>query len=66
VMNNVSWPIVSVRGGVLGIVREASDGRKKPQTGLTAYAINILGTFIPEPSHAQKQSVMVEAPLKSA
>lgn len=32
--------------------------------GLTVYAINILGTFILEPSHAQKQSVIVDVPVK--
>ena len=32
--------------------------------GLTIYAINILGTFILEPSHAQKQAVIVGAPMK--
>jgi uncharacterized protein involved in response to NO len=33
-------------------------------TGLTVYAINILGTFILEPSHAQKQPMIVGVPLK--
>jgi uncharacterized protein involved in response to NO len=32
--------------------------------GLTIYAINILGTFILEPSHAQKQPVVVGLPVK--
>ena len=32
--------------------------------GLTIYAINILGTFILEPSHAQKQSVILSLPVK--
>lgn len=32
--------------------------------GLTIYAINILGTFILEPSHAQKQPVVVGMPVK--
>ena len=32
--------------------------------GLTVYAINILGTFIPEPSHSQKQPVIVGAPVR--
>jgi uncharacterized protein involved in response to NO len=32
--------------------------------GLTFYAINILGTFILEPSHAQKQSVILNLPVK--
>lgn len=32
--------------------------------GLTIYAINILGTFILEPSHAQKQPVIVGVPVK--
>jgi hypothetical protein len=32
--------------------------------GLTIYAINILGTFILEPSHAQKQPVVVDMPVK--
>jgi hypothetical protein len=34
--------------------------------GLTVYPINILGTFILEPSHARKQSLIVEAPLQGA
>jgi uncharacterized protein involved in response to NO len=32
--------------------------------GLTLYAINILGTFIFEPSHAQKQPLVVGVPVK--
>ena len=32
--------------------------------GLTIYAINILGTFILEPSHAQKHPVIVGVPVK--
>jgi uncharacterized protein involved in response to NO len=32
--------------------------------GLTIYAINILGTFILEPSHAQKQPMVVSVPVK--
>jgi len=32
--------------------------------GLTVYAINILGTFILEPSHSQKQPVIVGAPVR--
>jgi uncharacterized protein involved in response to NO len=32
--------------------------------GLTIYAINILGTFILEPSHAQKQPLVVSVPVK--
>jgi uncharacterized protein involved in response to NO len=32
--------------------------------GLTVYAINILGTFILEPSHSQKQPEIVDAPVK--
>jgi uncharacterized protein involved in response to NO len=32
--------------------------------GLTIYAINILGTFILEPSHAQKQPLVVGIPVK--
>lgn len=32
--------------------------------GLTIYAINILGTFVLEPSHAQKQPLVVGAPVK--
>jgi uncharacterized protein involved in response to NO len=32
--------------------------------GLTIYAINILGTFILEPSHAQKQPALVGMPVK--
>lgn len=31
--------------------------------GLTTYAINILGTFVLEPSHAHKQPVVVNVPL---
>jgi len=31
---------------------------------LTMYAINILGTFVLEPSHAQKEPVMVSLPVK--
>jgi hypothetical protein len=33
--------------------------------GLAVYAINILGTFILEPSHSQKQPVIVGAPVKT-
>jgi hypothetical protein len=33
-------------------------------TALTIYAINILGTFLLEPSHAQRESVMVGLPVK--
>ena len=32
--------------------------------GLTIYAINILGTFVLEPSHAQKQPLVVGVPVK--
>jgi hypothetical protein len=32
--------------------------------GLTVFAINILGTFLLEPSHAHKQPVVVGAPVK--
>jgi len=32
--------------------------------GLTIYAINILGTFVLEPSHAQKQPLVVGMPVK--
>ena len=32
--------------------------------GLTIYAINILGTFVLEPSHAQKQPLVVGLPVK--
>lgn len=32
--------------------------------GLTVYAINILGTFILEPSHSQKQAMVVGVPVK--
>ena len=32
--------------------------------GVTIYAINILGTFVFEPSHAQKQTVIVGMPAK--
>jgi hypothetical protein len=31
--------------------------------GLTTYAINILGTFVLEPSHAHKQPLVVNVPL---
>ena len=33
-------------------------------TALTIYAINILGTFLLEPNHAQRESVMVGLPVK--
>lgn len=33
---------------------------------LTIYAINIFGTFLLEPSHAQKEPMMVELPVKTA
>jgi hypothetical protein len=33
--------------------------------GLTLFAVNIFGTFLFEPSHVQKRSVMVAAPLSS-
>jgi uncharacterized protein involved in response to NO len=32
--------------------------------GLTIYAINILGTFVLEPSHSQKQPLVVRMPVK--
>jgi uncharacterized protein involved in response to NO len=32
--------------------------------GLTVYAINILGTFILEPTHSQKQTMIVGVPVK--
>lgn len=32
--------------------------------GLTVFAVNILGTFILEPSHAHKQAMIVGAPVK--
>jgi hypothetical protein len=31
---------------------------------LTIYAINILGTFVLEPSHSQKQPLVVGVPVK--
>jgi len=34
--------------------------------GLTAFALNIFGTFLFEPSHVQKQALMVEVPLSSS
>jgi len=33
--------------------------------GLTAFAVNIFGTFLFEPSHVQRQPVMIGAPLSS-
>ena len=33
--------------------------------GLTAFAANIFGTFLFEPSHVQKQSLLVQVPLSS-
>ncbi len=32
--------------------------------GLTIYAINILGTFVLQPSHAQNQPLVVGMPVK--
>jgi hypothetical protein len=32
--------------------------------GLTVYAINILGTFILEPAHSQKQTMVVGVPVR--
>lgn len=49
----------------MGLVGIANSGVVRA-AGLTLYAINILGTFILEPSHAKKQSVIVGVAVKSS